>query len=82
MNAGGSIVTPTRLVLHEVGIGQRRVRVFARKSDNLGVGEDRGELAHATQVLFSEPTPIANLQLSPHCGDNLGAVLRALPLRS
>ncbi len=43
--------------------------------DNLCPRENGRELDHAAQVFFTEASPIASLQLSPDCGDNLSAIL-------
>src|SRR5690606_1822693 len=43
--------------------------------DNLRAGEDLGELDHPAQILLAETASMEGLQLSPHCCDNLRAVL-------
>ena len=60
----------------------RPSQLSRQRRDNLRIGEDRGELDHAPEVLLSEPAPVAGLQLSPHCGDDLRAVLRAPPVEN
>ncbi len=52
-----------------------------QRRDNLRAGKDLDKLNHPSQILLTETAPMASLQLSPHCCDNLRAVLGAPALK-